>query len=209
VPISAILFGGRRATTAPLVTEAFDWEHGVFLASNVASEGTAAAENTIGEVRRDPFAMLPFCGYNMGDYFAHWLKVGADSDPAKLPRIFYVNWFRKDAAGKFLWPGFGDNARVLKWIVERLENRAEARPTAIGNLPVSEAIDASGLALPDGALEALLKVDHDAWLAEADRIGQHYARYGDRLPRALRDQLSALRARVETVLAQKDAAAWQ
>jgi phosphoenolpyruvate carboxykinase (GTP) len=199
VPISAILFGGRRATTAPLVTEAFDWEHGVFLASNVASEGTAAAENAIGEVRRDPFAMLPFCGYNMGDYFAHWLKVGAGADPARLPRIFYVNWFRKDEAGKFLWPGFGDNARVLKWIVERLENRAEARATAVGNLPAAEGIDTSGLALPDEALEALLKVDHSAWSAEADRIGQHYARYGERLPGALKDQLAALRQHLAAI----------
>jgi phosphoenolpyruvate carboxykinase (GTP) len=199
VPISALLFGGRRATTAPLVTEAFDWEHGVFLASNVASEGTAAAEITVGEVRRDPFAMLPFCGYNMGDYFAHWLKIGADADPTKLPRIFYVNWFRKDEAGKFLWPGFGDNARVLKWIVDRLENRAEARRTAIGNLPVSEDIDTSGLALPDGALEALLKVDQGGWSAEADRIGRHYARYGRRLPAALNDQLAALRARLTAI----------
>jgi phosphoenolpyruvate carboxykinase (GTP) len=199
VPISAILFGGRRATTAPLVTEAFDWEHGVFLASNVASEGTAAAENAIGEVRRDPFAMLPFCGYNMGDYFAHWLKVGASADPARLPRIFYVNWFRKDEAGKFLWPGFGDNVRVLKWIVDRLENRTEARPTAIGNLPAAEGIDTSGLALPDGALEALLKVDQSAWSGEADRIDQHFARYGERLPSALKEQLAALRERLAAI----------
>uniref|UniRef100_UPI002FCA90A0 phosphoenolpyruvate carboxykinase (GTP) n=1 Tax=Phenylobacterium sp. TaxID=1871053 RepID=UPI002FCA90A0 len=135
VPISAILFGGRRASAVPLVTEAFDWAHGVFLASNVASEGTAAAENKVGELRRDPFAMLPFCGYNMGDYFGHWLKVGAAADPAKLPRIYFVNWFRKGADGKFLWPGYGENSRVLKWIVQRLEGEAEAVDTPIGRLP--------------------------------------------------------------------------
>lgn len=196
VPISAILFGGRRATTAPLVTEAFDWEHGVFLASNVASEGTAAAENTVGEVRRDPFAMLPFCGYNMGDYFAHWLKIGASADPARLPRIFYVNWFRKDANGKFLWPGFGDNARVLKWVVDRLEGRADAAETAIGRLPFEGGIDTSGLHLAQGALETLLGVDFDAWTAEVERIATHYARYGDRLPAALLTQLKALKARI-------------
>ena len=201
VPISAILFGGRRATTAPLVTEAFDWEHGVFLASNVASEGTAAAENAIGEVRRDPFAMLPFCGYNMGDYFAHWLKVGAAGNPAQLPRIFYVNWFRKDEAGKFLWPGFGDNARVLKWIVDRLENRVEARATAIGYLPVAQGIDVSGLDLAEGALDTLLGVDSAAWSAEAERIDAHYDRFGERLPGALRDQLTALKARIAAISA--------
>src|SRR5277367_2934103 len=159
VPISAILFGGRRATATPLVTEAFDWSHGVFLAANVASEGTAAAENKVGELRRDPFAMLPFCGYNMGDYFKHWLKIGAGADPAKLPRIYSVNWFRKDAAGKFVWPGFGENARVLKWIVQRLEGSAEASETAIGRVPTADSIDLSGLTLASGAADLLLSVD--------------------------------------------------
>jgi phosphoenolpyruvate carboxykinase (GTP) len=197
VPISAILFGGRRATTAPLVTEAFDWEHGVFLASNVASEGTAAAESKIGEVRRDPFAMLPFCGYNMGDYFAHWLKVGAEApDPDKLPRIFYVNWFRKDASGRFLWPGFGDNARVLKWIVDRLEGRADARSTPIGRAPLPGDIDVSGLSLGADDMAALLEVDGKEWAAEVVRIREHYARFGDRLPKALQRQLEGLVGRL-------------
>jgi phosphoenolpyruvate carboxykinase (GTP) len=197
VPISAILFGGRRATTAPLVTEAYDWEHGVFLASNVASEGTAAAESKIGEVRRDPFAMLPFCGYNMGDYFAHWLKVGAEApEPDKLPRIFYVNWFRKDAAGKFLWPGFGDNARVLKWIVDRLEGRADERSTAIGRAPLPGDIDVSGLSLGADDMAALFQVDGEEWAAEVVRIRDHYARFGDRLPAALQRQLEGLVGRL-------------
>ena len=144
VPISAILFGGRRATAVPLVTEAFDWKHGVFMASNVASEGTAAAENKVGELRRDPFAMLPFCGYNMGDYFSHWLDMGEKADAAKLPRIYFVNWFRKDEKGKFVWPGYGENSRVLKWIVDRLEGDAEAETTAIGKVPAKGSLDVSG-----------------------------------------------------------------
>ncbi|TAK99351.1 MAG: phosphoenolpyruvate carboxykinase (GTP), partial [Rhodospirillaceae bacterium] len=179
VPISAILFGGRRATTAPLVTEAFDWEHGVFMASNVASEGTAAAETKIGDVRRDPFAMLPFCGYNMGDYFTHWLEVGRRApDGRKLPRIFYVNWFRKNETGKFIWPGFGDNIRVLKWIVDRLEGRVDAHETAIGHLPSSASLDTSGIAISGDEKETLLKVDPDEWKAEVTRIRAHYERFG-------------------------------
>lgn len=193
--ISAILFGGRRATTAPLVTEAFDWQHGVFLASNVASEGTAAAETKIGDVRRDPFAMLPCCGYKMGDYFAHWLKLGAEtSDPAKLPRIFYINWFRKDADGRFLWPGFGDNSRVLKWIADRLDGRVEAEDKAIGSLPHMQDLDLQGLDLADDAVTALLAVDRDEWRTEAERIRRDYARFGDRLPAALTAELGALEA---------------
>lgn len=193
VPISAILFGGRRATTAPLVTEAFDWEHGVFLASNVASEGTAAAENKVGEVRRDPFAMLPFCGYNMGDYFAHWLKIGATAaDREKLPRIYYVNWFRKDGNGKYLWPGFGDNIRVLKWIFDRLEGRTSARETAIGRVPPAYALDLGGLSLSSAAVQRLLHVDEKEWIAEAELIRSYYARFGERLPSALVAQLQAL-----------------
>ena len=145
MPISAILFGGRRASTVPLVIESFDWDHGVFLGANVASEKTAAAEGTVGELRHDPFAMLPFCGYNMGDYFGHWLTVGRSADAAKLPRLYYVNWFRKDAAGRFVWPGFGENIRVLKWIVERLSGSAEAVQTPIGLLPAAGSLDLDGL----------------------------------------------------------------
>ena len=201
VPISAILFGGRRASAVPLVTEAFDWEHGVFLASNVASEGTAAAENKIGELRRDPFAMLPFCGYNMGDYFSHWLKVGANADPAKLPRIYFVNWFRKDETGKFVWPGYGENARVLKWIVERLEGEAEAADSAIGRLPAPGALDVSGLGLNDAALKLLLTVDKDVWREEAALILDGYKRLGSRMPQALYAQLEALTGRLAQVTA--------
>jgi phosphoenolpyruvate carboxykinase (GTP) len=192
VPIDAILFGGRRASAVPLVTEAFDWPHGVFLASNVASEGTAAAENKVGELRRDPFAMLPFCGYNMGDYFAHWLRIGANADPAKLPRIFFVNWFRKDQNGKFVWPGFGENSRVLKWIFERLDACAEARDTAIGRVPTHSALDLSGLSLSPDALNTLLGVDLDVWEEEAALIPAHYEKFGDRLPQRLWDEYAAL-----------------
>jgi phosphoenolpyruvate carboxykinase (GTP) len=197
VPISAILFGGRRASAVPLVTEAFDWEHGVFMASNVASEGTAAAENKVGELRRDPFAMLPFCGYNMADYFAHWLKIGRDHDPAKLPRIYFVNWFRKDERGKFVWPGFGENSRVLKWVVERLEGHAAAQDTPIGRLPTREALDTSGLGLTEAQLTTLLSVDPEVWSEEAATIPTGYERFGARLPSALWDQYHALVARLE------------
>jgi phosphoenolpyruvate carboxykinase (GTP) len=192
VPIDAILFGGRRASAVPLVTEAFDWPHGVFLASNVASEGTAAAENKVGELRRDPFAMLPFCGYNMGDYFAHWLRMGTSVAPEKLPRIFFVNWFRKDQNGKFVWPGFGENSRVLKWIFERLDDSAEARDTAIGRVPTHDALDLSGLAIGPDALNTLLGVDLDVWEEEAALIPAHYEKFGDRLPQRLWDEYAAL-----------------
>jgi phosphoenolpyruvate carboxykinase (GTP) len=199
VPISAILFGGRRASAVPLVTEAFDWNHGVFLASNVASEGTAAAENRVGELRRDPFAMLPFCGYNMGDYFNHWLKIGASADPAKLPRIFFVNWFRKDAKGKFVWPGFGDNSRVLKWIVDRLEGRVEATDTPIGRLPAARDLDLTGLTLTPEQIELLLTVDAEVWREEAALIPPAYERFGERLPGELWRQYEALVERLEAV----------
>jgi phosphoenolpyruvate carboxykinase (GTP) len=192
VPISAILFGGRRASAVPLVTEAFDWQHGVFLASNVASEGTAAAENKVGELRRDPFAMLPFCGYNMADYFRHWLKTGKKTTTDKLPRIYFVNWFRKDKAGKFVWPGFGENSRVLKWICERLDGTAAAQETAIGLLPTKESLDVSGLDITAEQLDLLLTVDNDVWKEEAALIPEGYKIFGDRLPEELWKEYEAL-----------------
>jgi phosphoenolpyruvate carboxykinase (GTP) len=195
VPIDAILFGGRRASAVPLVTEAFDWAHGVYLASNVASEGTAAAENKVGELRRDPFAMLPFCGYNMGDYFAHWLKIGERAN-IQLPKIYFVNWFRKDQAGKFIWPGFGDNARVLKWICQRLDGESEARETPIGYVPAKSSLDLNNLTLSDEALETLLGVDLDVWTEEASLVPAHYDKFGDRLPPRLHQEHEALLARL-------------
>jgi phosphoenolpyruvate carboxykinase (GTP) len=196
VPISAILFGGRRATAVPLVTESLSWQHGVFLGANVASEKTAAAEGTVGELRYDPFAMLPFCGYNMGDYFAHWLEVGAHADPRKLPRIYYVNWFRKAGDGHFLWPGFGENSRVLKWIVDRLDGRADGVETPIGVVPTQDALDLDGLEIDDKDLEQLLSVDTEAWRREAELIPPHFERFGDHLPEALWDEHRALKARL-------------
>ena len=186
VPISAILFGGRRATTVPLVIESFGWDHGVFLGANVASEKTAAAEGTVGELRRDPFAMLPFCGYNMGDYFGHWLAIGAAApDPGQLPRLFYVNWFRKDDDGRFVWPGFGENSRVLKWIVERLSGDAAAVETPVGNLPAPGALDLDGLRLSQADLDLLLTIDPQDWKLEADRMPEFFAMFGEHLPERL------------------------
>ncbi|MDH6116613.1 phosphoenolpyruvate carboxykinase (GTP) [Kitasatospora sp. GAS204B] len=192
VPISAILFGGRRATAVPLVTESFDWQHGVFLGSNIASEKTAAAEGTVGELRRDPFAMLPFCGYNMGDYFAHWIKLGAAADASKLPKIYYVNWFRKNAAGKFVWPGYGENSRVLKWIVERLQGTGAGVETPIGVLPAKDALDLDGLDLSAEDLELLLSVDTDIWRQEAALIPAHLELFGEHTPAELWDEYRAL-----------------
>ncbi|MCJ1677822.1 phosphoenolpyruvate carboxykinase (GTP) [Streptomyces sp. APSN-46.1] len=192
VPISAILFGGRRASAVPLVTESFDWNHGVFIGSNIASEKTAAAEGKVGELRRDPFAMLPFCGYNMGDYMAHWIKVGARADQAKLPKIYYVNWFRKNDAGKFVWPGFGENSRVLKWIVDRLDGKAEGVETPIGILPTVDSLDTDGLDIPAEDLELLLTVDKEVWRDEASLVPEHLNTYGDHTPKELWDQYHAL-----------------
>jgi len=182
VPISAFLVGGRRAGVVPLVTEAFNWEHGVFLASNMASEGTAAADTTVGELRRDPCAMLPFLGYHVGDYLANWIKTGKTGDPDKLPRFYMVNWFRKDADGKFAWPGFAENSRVLKWICERLDGKADAIETPIGNLPTKAAMDMDGLDMDDDKLDLILSVDVPLWKKEADAIGSAYRAIGDRLP---------------------------
>ncbi|MET9862434.1 phosphoenolpyruvate carboxykinase (GTP) [Streptomyces smyrnaeus] len=197
VPISAILFGGRRATAVPLVTESFDWQHGVFLGANVASEKTAAAEGKVGELRRDPFAMLPFCGYNMGDYFGHWLQVGEQADPAKLPKIYYVNWFKKDENGSFVWPGFGENSRVLKWIVQRLNGQVEGVETPIGILPRKEDLDTEGLGLSDSELDFILAVDKDVWRDEAALIPEHLNTFGDHTPRALWDEYRALVQRLK------------
>jgi phosphoenolpyruvate carboxykinase (GTP) len=192
VPISAILFGGRRASAVPLVTESFDWNHGVFLGANVASEKTAAAEGKVGELRRDPFAMLPFCGYNMGDYMGHWIDVAKGKDQAKLPKIYYVNWFRKNDAGKFVWPGFGENSRVLKWIVDRLDGRAEGVETPIGVLPAKGALDTLGLDLSEADLDFLLTVDKDVWREEAALVPDHLNTFGDHTPKELWDEYRAL-----------------
>ncbi|MCB9372007.1 MAG: phosphoenolpyruvate carboxykinase (GTP) [Microthrixaceae bacterium] len=196
VPISAILFGGRRASTIPLVTEALDWQHGVFLGSIMSSEKTAAAAGTVGEVRFDPFAMRPFCGYNVGDYFAHWLSIGDATEADKLPKLFWVNWFQKDDQGRFIWPGFGENSRVLKWIIERVEGTGGAVDTPIGRVPTREALDVTGLDLDDDQVHRLLDVDEDRWRAEIPLIEEHYDFVGERLPTALRDELENLEKRL-------------
>jgi len=196
VPLSAILFGGRRPHTIPLVNEAFDWEHGVFMGSACGSETTAAALGAAGVMRRDPFAMLPFCGYNMGDYFAHWLSFAQRTDRAKLPKIYFVNWFRKDATGKWLWPGYGENSRVLKWICERVEGTAKAQKTAIGNLPTPDALDLNGLDLPAEDVKLLLAVDADGWQNEVTDVAANYAKFGTHLPKALTEQLDGLKKRL-------------
>ncbi|HEV7863242.1 MAG TPA: phosphoenolpyruvate carboxykinase (GTP) [Acidimicrobiia bacterium] len=196
VPISAILFGGRRATNVPLVTEAFDWEHGVFLGSIMSSETTAAQAGAVGKLRFDPFAMLPFCGYNMGDYFAHWLEIGAATDPGKLPKLFWVNWFRRGDDGSFLWPGFGENIRVLKWVLERVSGEGEAVDTPIGRLPAARALDTTGLDIDPAVLADLTTVDRERWRSEAPQIEAHYEIFGERLPAVLLDQLKDLEKRL-------------
>ncbi len=196
VPIDAILFGGRRATNVPLVTESFDWQHGVFIGATVSSEQTAAAEGTVGALRRDPFGMLPFCGYNMADYWAHWLEVGKATAPDKLPRIFQVNWFRKDGDGTFLWPGYGENSRVLEWVIRRVEGKADAVKTALGLAPAPRALNVDGLGLTDSQLAELFAINPETWVAEAELTQEYFARFGDHLPAALHDELDQLRARL-------------
>jgi phosphoenolpyruvate carboxykinase (GTP) len=195
VPIDAFLFGGRRASVVPLVREAFDWEHGVFLGATMSSEQTAAAFGTVGQLRFDPFAMLPFCGYNMAEYFAHWLEIGATSD-ATVPRIFYVNWFRKNADGKFLWPGFGENARVLEWVFRRCEGKVGAQETPVGLVPNAGDLNTEGLDITDEALQEVLSVDEDQLRAELPQVTEHLARFGDDLPAPVRAQFATLRQRL-------------
>ncbi|GAA5157604.1 phosphoenolpyruvate carboxykinase (GTP) [Amycolatopsis dongchuanensis] len=196
VPISAILFGGRRATTVPLVNEARDWQHGVFMGATMSSEKTAAAAGKVGEVRRDPMAMLPFLGYHAGDYFKHWIELGKSADGTKLPKIFYVNWFRRGDDKRFLWPGFGENSRVLKWIVERIEGKANAVETPIGLVPRAEDLDTEGLKEPLADIQAALDVDPDEWRQEIPLIEEWFAKIGDRVPSNLRDELELLRQRL-------------
>jgi phosphoenolpyruvate carboxykinase (GTP) len=186
VPISAIVFGGRRKELAPLVYEAKDWKHGVLVGAGVASETTAANIGEVGVVRRDPMAMKPFCGYNFADYWSHWLAFADEN--RHLPKIFHVNWFRQDNAGKFLWPGFGENLRVLRWIIERCENRAEARETPIGFLPKPSDIDTTGLDIADETMDALLSVNIEQWQKEMESVGEYLESFGDRLPEALRQE---------------------
>jgi phosphoenolpyruvate carboxykinase (GTP) len=196
VPIDAILFGGRRKTTIPLVTEARDWTHGTFMGATLSSETTAAAVGQVGVVRRDPMAMLPFIGYDAGDYFNHWITVGKDNDAAKLPKIFYVNWFRRDQDGGFLWPGFGENSRVLKWVVERMDGQAEAVETPIGYVPTPASLDTEGLDMTDDELSQALAVDVEEWQAEIPQITEWFEKFGENLPAVLWTELDGLKARL-------------
>jgi phosphoenolpyruvate carboxykinase (GTP) len=198
VPIDAMLFGGRRATVLPLVHEAFDWEHGVFLGAIMGSETTAAAAGEVGKLRRDPFAMLPFCGYHMADYFAHWLEIGRRKG-AVLPKIFTVNWFRKDPDdGRYLWPGFGENARVLEWVFRRCDDAVEADETPIGLVPTADGLDTEGLSIDTEALAEVLRVDPGEWREELDLIREFFAKFGEKLPEELRAQLDALEERLDS-----------
>ena len=196
VPISAILFGGRRKTTIPLVNESFDWQHGTFMGATLSSEKTAAAAGAVGEVRRDPMAMIPFIGYNVGDYFQHWVDVGKGADADKLPKIFYVNWFRRGDDGRFLWPGFGENSRVLKWVIQRLEGTAAATETPIGHIPAADQIDLDGVEEPLEDIEEALRFDLEEWRAELPLIEEWFDKIGDKLPTSMRDELEALKQRL-------------
>jgi phosphoenolpyruvate carboxykinase (GTP) len=196
VPISAILFGGRRKTTVPLVTEARDWQHGVFIGGTLGSEQTAAAEGKVGTVRRDPMAMLPFMGYHVGDYLNHWINVGKQADESKLPKVFFVNWFRRGDDGRFLWPGFGENSRVLKWIVDRIEHRANGVSTPIGTVPGVEDLDLAGLDVEEADVAEALAVNNDEWLAELPLIEEWFEFIGDKLPSGVKDEFDALKQRL-------------
>lgn len=197
VPISAFLFGGRRATVTPLVNEAYDWNHGVYMGSAAASETTAAAAGAVGKLRHDPFAMLPFCGYNMGDYFAHWIQIGRMSTQDKLPKIFFVNWFRKDDNGHFIWNGYGDNIRALKWILERVDGTGKYVDTPIGRLPAEGAIDVEGLDISPENLKKLFEVDKNAWVNEVEEMREYYKIFGDRLPKQLIEELDKIEERLK------------
>jgi len=194
LPISALIFGGRRARLAPLVYESHNWQHGVFVGATMASETTAAATGAVGVTRRDPMAMLPFCGYNMGDYFGHWLAMG--SKLKNPPRIFHVNWFRRDADGKFLWPGYGENVRVLKWMLDRIEGRAEAAETPIGNVPTPSSLTLDGLSISRDTLNELLAVNPQDWADEEQAVSKFFSKFGDRLPAAICQEQKALAARL-------------
>jgi phosphoenolpyruvate carboxykinase (GTP) len=196
VPISAMLFGGRRGSVVPLVHEAFNWQHGVFIGAIASSEKTAAAAGKVGQLRRDPFAMLPFCGYHMGDYFQHWINIGKKAAQDKLPKLFYVNWFKKSPEGAWLWPGYGENSRVLKWIFERVSGKGETVDTDIGRIPTPGAIDLEGLDLPAENMEELLKVDKEEWKKEIDDIRSHFAKFGDKLPEEMKQELADLEKRL-------------
>lgn len=196
VPISAILFGGRRQSNVPLVTESFDWQHGVFMGATIASEQTAAAEGTVGELRRDPFAMLPFCGYNMANYWKHWIEMGNHTSNSKLPKIYQVNWFRKNAAKEFLWPGFGDNARVIAWIIDRLEEEGAAVETPLGLVPAPGALNLDGLEITEKNLQELFAIDPNSWHAECDLTESYFAQFGQFLPQEMMQELAGLRSRL-------------
>ena len=196
VPIDAILFGGRRRGIVPLVTEAFNWQHGTFMGATASSETTAAITAKVGTLRRDPMAMLPFCGYHMGEYFAHWIKIGQQADTNKLPKIFYVNWFRQDESGHYLWPGYGENSRVLRWIFERCDGKVHAKETPIGRIPEVADLDTGGLDIKGSQVEELLSVDVDGWLAEVPLIREHFAQFGRRLPNELSVEVDSLEKRL-------------
>jgi phosphoenolpyruvate carboxykinase (GTP) len=198
VPISAILFGARRKTTVPLVTQANDWQHGVFIGATMGSEQTAAAEGKVGTVRRDPMAMLPFLGYNVGDYFAHWIDIGKNSDESKMPKIFFVNWFRRGDDGRFLWPGFGENSRVLKWAIERIEGNGSGESTPIGFVPTAADLDLEGLDVDAADVEAALKVNADEWRKELPQIEEWFEFVGEKLPTGIKDEFDALKHRLES-----------